>query len=184
MSLKKELDALESKYYGEWEEEREPAIAALAGMHREAAEKGLDAFRKFSEAAMDICGGIYIPYIFWRELREYMSDEENRTRLHAIVERFTESGFEQPEMKKMKPLLITYYSTEKPFEVDKVQTLVVAKSHPSVQEYFRKILAFVEKNKTSVDMYIEKFDMLKDNYPDFDLLRMPVIKLKEKLASA
>jgi hypothetical protein len=48
-------------------------------------------------------------------------------------------------------------------------------------EYFKKVQTFVLKNKTSVDMYIEKFQMLKDGFPDFELLALPLIKLKEQL---
>ena len=80
-----------------------------------------------------------------------------------------------------RPLLITYFAMEREFEVNKLITLVVEKAHPSVIEYFKKVQNFVLKNKTSVDMYIEKFNMLKDYAPNFEMLRMPVSKLKEAI---
>ncbi|MEY3444481.1 MAG: hypothetical protein RLZZ519_2762, partial [Bacteroidota bacterium] len=105
----------------------------------------------------------------------------NRDQLFAIMQAFVDSGFEEEERKKMKSLLITYFAIEREFEVNKILTLIVEKSHPSVVEYFKKVQTFVLKNKTSVDMYIEKFQMLKEGFPNFELLALPLIKLKEQL---
>jgi len=183
MSLEKKLDALEDKYYGELEEDKDAIIPELEALHKEHSDKGIDEFRVFAKEVMTRFGGVYQPYIFWVELREYMKDSSNRMELFNIIQAFTESGFEVEETKKMKPLLITYFSMEKEFELDKIQNLIVEKAHVDVQEYFRKLTSFVEKSFTSVKMYEEKFDMLMDLTPDFDLLRMPVIKLKEHLAT-
>lgn len=183
MSLTKTLDKIEDKFYGELEEDRAQVIAELSELHKAALSKGMDDFRKFSSEVMEVCGGIYIPYITWVELAIFIDNEENRGRIYEIVAAFVNSGFEEPERKKMRSLLITYFSLEREFEVNKLLTLVVEKAHPDVREYFRKIQDFVAKNKTSVDMYIEKFQMLKDHDPDFNLLRMPVIKLKAHLGS-
>ena len=117
----------------------------------------------------------------WVELAQFTADHGNREQMFAIVEAFVNSGFEEEERKKMKSLLITYIAIEREFEVNKIFTLIVDKSHPSVQEFFRKVQTFVAKNKTSVDMYLEKFHMLKHNYPDFDLFALPLIKLKEQM---
>lgn len=181
MSLSKTLEQLEEKYYGELEEERGPVIEALAELHDQALSEGYEAFREFSDAAMGICGGIYIPYIMWVELGLYMENTEERTYIYKIMQAFVESGFEEPERKKMKPLLIAYFAIEKEFEINKIMALIVEKAHPTVQEYFKKVLNFVSKNKNSVDMYTEKFNILKVYAPSFELLRMPVIKLKEHL---
>lgn len=183
MSLEKTLDALEEKYYGELEEDKDAIIPELEALHKETSEKGIEEFRTFSKAVLTRFGGVYQPYVFWVELREFMKASTNRQELFDIIHAFTESGFESEETKKMKPLLITYFSMEKEFELDKIQNLIVNKAHPDVQEYFRKLTSFVEKSYTSVKMYEEKFDMLMDLTPDFDLLRMPVIKLKEHLAT-
>ncbi|MEM7038087.1 MAG: hypothetical protein AAF570_13975 [Bacteroidota bacterium] len=181
MSIANTLEKLEDKYYGELEEDRDAVIETLVPMHQEALGKGMDAFREFAEQAMDACGGVYIPHVMWVELAQFIEDESNRIELYNIIAAFVNSGFEETERKKMKSLLITYFALEREFERNKVMTLVVSKAHPDVQEYFRKVENFVAKNKTSVDMYIEKFHMLKDKAPDFALLRMPVIKLKEHL---
>ena len=182
MSLEKDLDKLEEKYYDEWEEERAPLVAELATLHKADLEKNDNQFTDFSKLVIDRFGGAFIPYVFWTELQEFAKDNERRVNLFETVKAFTESGFEEEEVKKMKPLLITYFTMEKEFEIDKLFTLVINKAHPSVGEYFTKWLNFVEKNKSSVEMYVEKFNLLKGFYPDFNLLATPVTKLKEKLA--
>ncbi|MFN8394237.1 MAG: hypothetical protein U0176_06120 [Bacteroidia bacterium] len=181
MSLAKTLEALEARYYDELEEDRDAVIEELAPLHQAALEKGIGEFRKFAAEAMKVCGGIYIPYVLWVELGQFIQAQTNREQLFGTVQAFVDSGFEEDERKKMKSLLITYFAIEREFEVNKIITLIVEKAHPSVQEYFRKVRDFVAKNKTSVDMYIEKFQMLKDNYPNFELLSLPLIKLKEHL---
>lgn len=181
MSLAKTLDQLEEKFYGEFEEDRDAVIEELAALHKEALAKGVAEFREFSTAAMEVCGGVYIPYIMWVELAIFVEQQDNRERFFAITEAFVNSGFEEDERKKMKSLLITYFAIEREFEVNKIMTLIVEKAHPAVQEYFKKVQNFVLKNKTSVDMYTEKFQMLKRSFPDFELLSMPLIKLKERL---
>lgn len=176
------IEELEERFFGDLEEDRDTIISELKGQHEAALSKGIGEFRKFSSEVIERFGGAYIPYIFWVELAEFEKDPENRTRLFEIVRIFSESSFEEEEMKKMKPLLITYFSLEKEFELDKIKSLILDKTHPAVQEYFKKLLDFAEKNKTSTEMYVEKFQIIHDRYPDFDLLKMPVVKIKEMLA--
>lgn len=182
MSLEKDLDTLEDKYYGEFEEDRTAIVAELSALHKADLEANDRVFSDFSRTVITRFGGAFIPYIFWTELQEFAKDNSRRGNLMDTIRAFTESGFEEIEVKKMKPLLITYFTMEKEFEIDKLFTLVINKSHPSVGEYFQKWLNFVEKNKSSVEMYVEKFNLLKGMYPDFGLLATPVTKLKEKLA--
>lgn len=181
MSLAKTLAQLEERYYDELEEDRDAVVAELAVMHQEALSKGIAEFRKFSAEAMEVCGGVYIPYIMWVELSQFIGDNSNRQHLFGIIEAFVNSGFEEEEKKKMKSLIITYFAIEREFEVNKILTLIVEKAHPAVQEFFKKAQTFVAKNKTSVDMYIEKFQMLKSGFPNFELLSLPLIKLKEQI---
>lgn len=184
MSVVKELDKLEEKYDIDEPASKEELIGKLVEMHNSYAEKGADKFSEFASAVLEYFAGTYIPYVFWVELARYMDDESARNSLYACIDAFSNSGFETAERKKMKPLLITYFAMEKEFETDKIQTLIIEKAHPDVQEYFRKITNFVEKNKTSVDMYVEKFEMLRTYQPDFDLLKVPLLKLKERLGVA
>ena len=181
MSLAETLTVLDEKYYSDTEEDRNEVIEVLTEMHENSLMEGLEEFRAFAHEAMSRCGGVYIPYLMWTELSNFIEEEENRVHLYNLIQAFTDSDFEEPEMKKMKTLLITYFALEKEFEINKIQSLIVDRAHPDVQEFFRKVRNFVDKNKTSVDMYVEKFDMLKDYAPNFELMRLPVTRLKEQL---
>jgi hypothetical protein len=181
MIMEDVLNELEDKYYGEFEESREAIIAELEPIHRETLSKGLDAFREFEEEVIHRFGGAYLPYVFWVELSQFMDKPETRKQLADILECFVNSDFDEEDTRRMKSLLIIYLALEKEFEVDKIEGTIIAKSHPKVIEFFGKVKGFVEKNKASVDMYLEKFRMLRNHYPDFDLLRLPLIRLKEQL---
>jgi hypothetical protein len=181
MSLAKTLAQLEERYYDELDENREAVVEELSVLHKAALKQGIDEFRAFATEAMEVCGGVYIPYVMWVELAGFIGDQSNREQMFAIIAAFVNSGFEEEERKTMKSLLITYFAIEREFEVNKIMTLIVDKAHPAVQDFFRKVQTFVAKNKTSVDMYTDKFNMLKGKFPDFELLSMPLIKLKEQL---
>ena len=181
MSLAKTLDQLDEHYYEGEDENREQVIEALSDLHMQYLMEGLTEFRAFSDAASQIAGGVYIPYLTWTELSTYIDDNAARNRIFELVQAFVDSDFEDPEKKKMKALLITYYAMEREFELAKIDSLIVAKAHPMVQEFFRKVTNFVKKNKTSVEMYIEKFTLLREYTPSFELMRMPMSKLKEHL---
>ncbi|MCB9234585.1 MAG: hypothetical protein H6581_23215 [Bacteroidia bacterium] len=182
MSLTQVLDQLENKYYEELDENRDKIIPELRKIHKLAVESGEEAEAMFREEMLSRFGGIYIPYLFWGEMAQFMAQKIGREVLFETIQAFTNSGFEDVECKRMKPLVLTYFSVEKPFEIDKLFSQVIQKAHPSVQEYFEKLLRFVEKNSTSVSMYIEKFQMLADMEPDFEMLKMPLVRLKEKMA--
>lgn len=175
------LNELEDKFYGELEEDREAIIAALEPIHKESLAKGIAAFREFEEEVILRFGGAYLPYVFWVELSIFMDSGDNRKYLAEILDAFVSSDFDEADTRRMKSLLITYMALEKEFEIDKIEGTIIAKSHPKVVEYFAKVKGFVEKNKASVDMYLEKFRMLRNHYPDFELLRMPLVRLKEQI---
>ena len=181
MSLVKELDKLEEKFFGELEENRDGILPELQKHHKDATTKGSKESKEFAQAVVNRFGGIYIPYLFWVELASFLQDNENRKGLFGVLEEFAQSSFEPEEQKKMKSLLITYFAMEKEFELDKIQSLIIEKAHPKVQEYFSKIRDFVGHNEKAVAMYIEKFNILAEREPDFELMRMPLIKLKEEL---
>lgn len=182
MSLETILDTLEQKYYAELGENKAVMSKELTRIYKEIS--GQEPLREaFLTQVMHRFGGMYTPYVLWFRLSDFFRNEETRAKVHEVLDAFCDSEFEEEETKKAKPLIITYFSKEKEFEVDRLKLLLLPKKHPKVQEYFEKLLNFVERNKSSVDMYIEKFIMLHDRMPDFDLLAVPVTKLKEKLAA-
>lgn len=183
MDFMKQLQQLEDKFYGDWEEDRASLIPELNKIYKEAAQDP-DAFSKFSVQVADMFGGIYIPYLFWNKLALYMDAEEQRIYLQDLMLKFSDSNFEEEEQSKMKVLLVVYFAREKEFEINKVRAKVIDKAHPSVKEYYLKLLNFTEKNQKATNMYCEKFDLLKGYYPNFELMALPITQLKDKVQEA
>ncbi|MEZ4777473.1 MAG: hypothetical protein R3D00_30130 [Bacteroidia bacterium] len=183
MDIVKELDQLEDKYYGDWEEDKAALIDALRPIHLKARENK-DTFNRFLVQTAERFGGAYIPFLFWEKISDFLDAPEERVYIHELIRIFISSNFEEEEQMHMKPLLVTYFAKEKEFELGKIRALVVDKSHPSVKDYFYKLMSFVEKNQRATEMYTEKFMLLKHVHPDFDLLSMPITQLKEKLEGA
>lgn len=183
MDLAKELDKLEDSYYGEWEENKEPLVAALKELHL-VARKDESGFNRFLVLTADRFGGAYIPYLFWDKLSDFLSVPEERTFLQQLLKAFVNSGFDEVTQKMMKPLVVVYLAKEKRFELDKIRAIHIDKAHPEVREYFQKLSSFVEKNQKSTEMYCEKFAMLTNIHPDFKLLSMPITQLKERMQKA
>lgn len=183
MDIHKVLDELEEKYYGDWAENKETLFAELDKIHREISPDR-DLLNRFIVQINDRFGGAYIPFVFWDKLAEFLSKPEQRTYLYEIIKAFANSDFDEEEQKRMKPLLITYFANEKQFEIDKIHTLVIDKAHPSVKEYFFKLFNFVRKNQRSTEMYCNKFMLLKNIHPDFEMMAMPITQLKDQLQEA
>lgn len=182
MDLIQQLTSLEDKYIDIIDDEREAAIAEIAALHQSVIEETPEELDRFMMLSADVLGGIYLPYLFWYKLGEYYDgDEDARIYLQELIKIFSESSFEEAEQKKIKSLLLAYFSKEKEFEIDKIRTLIIDKSHTTIKEYFYKLFNFVEKNKSATTMYCDKFTMLKDYQPNFELLAMPISKLKEIL---
>ena len=184
MSLEEIIEQIEGQFFGELEEDRDAVIPTLIDLHHQVISKGEESEKEFGNLISSRMGGIFIPYLFWRSLSRFLDNPEARDSMFNLASEFAHSSFDEVEQKKMKPLFITYFAVEKEFELDKIQNLVVEKAHPTVQEYFKKLFEFVKNNKNSVSMYEEKFNLLRNTQPDFELLRMPVSKLKEKLEIA
>lgn len=180
MDIVKELERLEDLYFGEWEEEKGPLVEALRPLHQKMVQDE-DAFNRFLVQTAERFGGAYIPYLFWEKLAHFLQVQEERTWLQELIRAFANSDFDEEEQLQMKPLLVTYMAQEKDFELDKLRAQVIDKAHPSVREYFLKLLSFVKKNTKATEMYCEKFQMLRHTAPDFDLLGLPVTQLRERL---
>jgi hypothetical protein len=182
MDLVKELEKIEDLYYGEWEEDKDKLVSALTELHLEAGEDE-DDFNRFLVQTADRFGGAYIPYLFWDKMAYFLDSPLDRTYVQKLIKAFTNSNFDEDEQMKMKPLLVPYFAREKTFEVSKVKARIIDKAHPDVKEYFYKLMNFVDKNKRATEMYCEKFDLLKDVHPDFNLLSLPITQLKDRLGA-
>lgn len=183
MDFIKQLQKLEDKFYGEWEEDRDVLVSELSKLHKEASADP-DTFSKFLVHSADMFGGIYLPYLFWEKLSQFMKAEEQRTYLQDLMIKFSNSNFEEVEQSRMKPLLVVYFAKEKEFEINKIRAKVIDKAHPEVKEYYHRLLSFTEKNQKATNMYCEKFELLSEIHPNFELMALPITQLKEKLQEA
>ncbi len=180
MDIQKELDKLEDSFkMEEWEEKKEEIVAALYKLHMEAASNE-EVLNKFTVLSAERFGGIYIPYLFWVKLADFMEYELDRSYLYNLLQAFSNSDFGEDEQRLLKPLVIVYFTKEKEFEINKFFTLAMEDVHPSVKEYFQKLFKFRERNAKSTQMYCDKFEILRDLQPDFALFNTPLSELKEK----
>ncbi len=176
------FDELEDRFYADPDGTKESIIKELLTIHMAIEDE--DTLNRFSILVSSRCGGIYIPYVFWDKLAGFLTSPDERAYLQEIINAFTQGDFEEEEQRKMKPLLITYVANEKEFEINKLFTLIIEKAHPTVKEYFSKLITFVQKNVRSTQMYKDKFDMLKNVAPDFSLMSLPISQLREKFQRA
>lgn len=177
-----QLYEIEDKYSETLDEAREDAINEIKALQEEVLANMPEELDRFLLISADTLGGIYLPYVFWYKLGEfYDGNTDARIFLQELIRIFSVSNFEEEEQKKIKSLLVAYLAKEKEFEMDKIRTLIIDKSHHSVKEYFYKLFQFVQKNRKATTMYCEKFEILKDYQPNFELLSLPVSRLKEIL---
>lgn len=181
MELIEYLKQLDEKYYNEQDEEHEFAIKELMKVYKSVMNDP-ELLQAFTEEAPYLCGGAFIPYLFWLTLAKFsQNSEEFRPQIIELIKAFCKSDFNDQDVTSLKPLLITYFVLERPFEIEKLKVFVIQKSHPKVIQYFQKILTFVEKNKDSVKTYVEKFNLVKHLAPNFELFSKPIAHVREEL---
>jgi len=113
MDIVKELEKLEDKFYGEWEEDKSQLIEAMTVLHNELVQRP-DEFNRFLVQSSDRFGGAYIPHLFWEKLASFVgTNPDDRFYIQQILRSFVASNFDEEEQKIMKPLIITYLFTEK-----------------------------------------------------------------------
>ncbi len=181
MELIEYLKQLDEKYYNEQNESKEFAIKELNKVYK-SVQKDPELLEDFMEEAPYICGGAYIPFLFWIVLAKFSENPDTyRPQITELIKAFCKSDFNERDAQELKPLIITYFAMEKRFEIDKLKAYVIDKAHPDIINYFHKLLTFVDKNKDSVKTYIEKFQLIKNFNPDFELLNLPIVRLRETL---
>lgn len=182
MNISEELNKIEDQYADTLDEQREEAVEVIRALQDKLTEESPEDIDRFLLFSADTLGGIYLPYVFWYKLGEfYEGNAEARLFLQELIRIFSESSFEEAEQKKIKSLLVAYLAREREFEIDKIRTLIVDKAHPAVKDYFYKLFQFVQKNKNATTMYCDKFEILKEYQPNFELLSLPLSRLREIL---
>ena len=181
MELIEYLKKLDEKYYNEQNESKQFAVKELKKVYKSVLNDE-DLLQIFMEEAPYVCGGTFIPFLFWITLQKFTENPDNaRPQIFELIKAFCNSDFNEADAHELKPLIITYFAMEKRFEIDKLKTFIIDKAHPDVKTYFNKLLSFVDKNKDSVKTYIEKFQLIKHHTPDFELLNLPITRLKQTI---
>lgn len=184
MAYADQLEKLTDAFYEAEGENREEMIAQLQQLHQEALSAGEETYAVFRTEAAKAIGGAYLPHLVWVELAKLVNGSPDRPALLALFNAFSDSDFEEPTQFEMKPLVTTYFALESDFEVGRFRALVRAKAHPTVQEWYDKHLNFQETAPAAVSAYRQKFFLLKDRFPDFELYGLPVQELEEQLNDA
>jgi len=184
MNLELELQNIYDKYLASEGEDKAGAIQALKMIHVPLLRGNPEVLSEFIFDAIRICGGTYIPFIFWMELIKLLEGRPDRELIYEIIQEFVNSDFDETECVRMKPLLIIYFTVETQFQVDKIKAYIVAKSHPSVIQYFQQyVYRAIEKTPKVVEAYRQKLWRLKGYYPNFEMLDMPTSLLEQKLSA-
>lgn len=176
------LDQIEQIYF-EHDEDRRIAIDAFRELHQQVLADN-DLREEFEYQVLTKAGGEYIPHVFWLALGQFLRTKqaEGRKQLFECLEALVESNFSDDLKGELKPLLVVYLANEKQFELDRVMSRIVEPAHPAIKEYVEKLVAFVPKNQHSVQTYKQKFDLLRDSFPDFERFALPLPRLQEELA--
>ncbi|MGQ9864528.1 MAG: hypothetical protein ACUVRD_08650 [Bacteroidia bacterium] len=157
-------------------------LAVLHPYYQEAL-KDPEKRQAFETKLLQRVGGLYIPYIFWLYLREFLeSPEVARPKVFSALQAFVESAFDPLTQKQMKPLLAMYFKYEGTFHVDRISIEVLRHAHPDIRAYFEKMQTFPARNPETTHIYEEKFNLLKNFFPNFEWLFQPLPYLRQAFA--
>lgn len=180
MNWEDQLQDIEDQYYAQ-DEEKTAAHQQLMELHRQLF--GTPEEEDFIADAQHICGGVYLPELFWRRLAQFMAESgtAQRQSVHELFQSLVDSDFDENLLLRFKPLATVYMASEKQFEIDRLEAQVFADTHPQVKEYFTKLSQFGTKNPHVVEAYRRKFSLVREEFPDFGRFDLPVNQLEEEL---
>lgn len=160
-------------------------VAELEALHEELMQASDDETRAdFEREVLHIANGIYLPHIFWMYLAPFLDKAQRETYrpfLEYILQVYAQLPCSSFVDKRMRPLLYVYLTEEAPFYVDKLNAFLGKYAHPDKQALFQEVRAFIQRNPNTVRIFREKFRLLKDYVPDFDMLAMPLPTLRTSL---
>ena len=180
MDIKGQLEELDKLYYEHEGEIYDDVVASMRHLHAEAMQDP-DTFVEFLQDVPHVCGGAYIPHLYWIELSRMGTEHEDKDEMQRLLIAFTESDFEGKLLTQMKPLVAIFGSQASDFEVNRMQSKVLTKAHPSVKEWFKKHLHFETTSPGALKAYEEKFKLLKHYFPNFPLFELPLDEIHEQL---
>ncbi len=179
------LDKIENFYREDEETRKQQTIEAFKKLHKalyELKEKYPDVYDYFLRTASEYAGGIYIPYLFWDPLFRFIhNDESARATLQYLIDAFATGDFEEEEQQLMKPLLSIYFYYERTFEKERFKATYYKQYHRDVQNYLDELMEFGQKNKRSIAIYVKKFKLVGNQFPDFELFSLPLDEIQSQM---
>lgn len=163
----------------------ETLVAQLEALHEELIQAGDDEARAdFEREVLRVADGIYLPHIFWTYLGPFLDRTQRETYrpfLEYILQVYAQLPASTFVDRRMRPLLYVYLTEEAPFYIDKLDAFLGKYAHPEKLALFQEVRAFIQKNPNTVRIFREKFALLKDYVPDFEMLAMPLPTLRASL---
>lgn len=160
----------------------EEVIAKLEALHEEVSDDD-DLRAEFEREVLKVAQGIYIPHILWIYLSAFLEDRETyRPFLEYILQFYAQQPLNPFVDKRIRPLLCIYLSEESTFYIDRLKALLERYALPEKREFFDEVQAYIRRNPTTVRIFRDKFRLLKDYFPSFDLFSLPLPHLRQQLS--
>lgn len=160
----------------------EDLIARLEALHEEVSQD--DQLRaEFEREVLRVADGVYLPHMFWIYLGGFLQDKEAyRPFLEYILQVYVQLPPSPFVDKRMRPLLTVYFSEESSFYIDRFEDFVKRYARPEKQNLPTEIRRYIQKNPTTVRIFREKFALLKDYAPNFEMFSMALPHLRLALS--
>lgn len=159
----------------------EEIVAQLEALHESVLEDE-KARSEFEQAVLKVADGVYLPHIFWIYLSAFLNDREvYRPFLEYVLQVYAQLPPSPFVDKRMRPLLYVYFMNEPAFYTNKLEAFLHRYAHPEKRSLVQDIRAYIQRNPTTVRIFQQKFALLKDYLPNFEMLSMPLPELRASL---
>ncbi|MCX8112071.1 MAG: hypothetical protein N3E49_02575 [Bacteroidia bacterium] len=162
----------------------EELIARLEALHEEVSGDE-NARLEFEREVLKVADGLYLPHIFWIYLGAFLEDKETyRPFIEYILQVYAQLPPSPFLEKRMRPLLCVYFTEEAPFHIHKLEASLKRYARPEKQTLFSDIQNFIKRNPTTVQIFRQKFSLLKQYLPNFEMFSMALPQLRAALNQA
>ncbi|MCS7297933.1 MAG: hypothetical protein RMK19_05635 [Bacteroidia bacterium] len=159
----------------------EELIARLEALH-EKVYSDEEQRIEFERDVIKVANGIYIPHIFWIYLSAFIGDKDAyRPFLEYILQVYAQFPPHPLVDKRMRILLCVYFQEESRFYLDKLEDYLRKRSHPEKYKLIKDAQEFTNRNPRTSDIFRQKFYLLRDYSPNFELISTPLPHLRETL---
>lgn len=162
----------------------EAIIAQLEALHESILEDN-EARSEFEREVLKVADGLYLPHIFWIYLAAFLGDKEvYRPFLEYVLQVYAQLPPSPFVDKRIRPLLCVYFTNETPFYTDKLEAFLHRYAHPEKRSLVQDIRSYIQRNPSTVRIFQQKFALLKDYLPNFEMFSMPLTELRASLGQS